>query len=376
MNREAERLKEKLIRALGEQGFSINPHIKPINNEKDVLRNVHYSKKVEQLKLHRSFIDNNFDKMQKYSINGSDVEPEKIDLECIEIKSRKSFLSKLFFWWNLIWWSLPYTKPIGRQMRFVVWDRYHDAPFGLIGLQSPPIRSTTRDKYLGLSNKEGHLWINQSMYGQRIGALPPYNDLLGGKMVAMALTSNEIREAYKEKYENKVTLLNKVVLPARLLFITTTSAFGKSSVYDRIRYKQEIVANFIGLTSGSGTFHIPQVIFEEILVYLDSQGVDVTRGYGTGPSRKLELVQKGLSLLEIPNYIFHNIKRGYYLFPNVNNLYDVLHENKQPIWHNRPLNKLVKFWKERYGIPRSKRVTKWMLFDSNDYFKTIKKEIY
>ena len=136
------------------------------------------------------------------------------------------------------------------------------------------------------------------------------------------------------------------------------------------------VANFIGLTSGSGTFHIPQVIFEEILVYLDSQGVDVTRGYGTGPSRKLELVQKGLSLLEIPNYIFHNIKRGYYLFPNVNNLYDVLHENKQPIWHNRPLNKLVKFWKERYGIPRSKRVTKWMLFDSNDYFKTIKKEIY
>ena len=79
-------------------------------------------------------------------------------------------------------------------MRFIIWDKSHDAPFGLIGLSSPPLRMSTRDKYLGISNDQIYYWINMSLNGQRIGALPPYNELLGGKMVALSLTSNEIRK--------------------------------------------------------------------------------------------------------------------------------------------------------------------------------------
>jgi hypothetical protein len=67
---------------------------------------------------------------------------------------------------------------------------------------------------------------------QRVGALPPYNQLLGGKMTSITLVSDEIRDKYAEKYVGKKTLIKGRELPADLLFITTTSAFGKGTIYE------------------------------------------------------------------------------------------------------------------------------------------------
>ena len=260
-------------------------------------------------------------------------------------------------------------------MRFILWDEYHDAPFGLIGLQSPPLASSVRDNYLGLNNGNREYWINQSMYGQRIGALPPYNELLGGKMVALALISNEIRKAYEKKYKNRKTLLKKREIPNRLLFITTTSAYGRSSVYERIKYKGEKVSIFLGFTSGAGTFHLPQELYEELLLFLQQEGINTKRGYGTGPSRKLKLVDLGFKKLGLKNltgsYVFHNIKRGYYLFSHVRNLHNVIQNNKRPLWYDRSFKELFSFWLERWCIPRSERKKEWKEFDSNKFFRKI-----
>jgi len=368
-------LRKKVIDTLKEQGFLTNPYVKPNGYEKNILKKIHRTKRLEQLKTHKEVIMENFLKIKEFSINGKDIEPDKIDLSLIEIKNYKQPESKIFLWWNLVWWSLPYTRPIGRQMRFLLWDNHHDAPFGLIGLQSPPLRSHVRDKYLGLSNTKDHYWINQSMYGQRIGALPPYNELLGGKMIAMSLTSNEIREVYAKKYDNKITLLNKKILPPRLLFITTTSAYGKSSVYERLKYYEEKVSKFIGYTSGYGTFHIPQSLYEELLMYLEIKGVDTKRGYGTGPSRKLDLIKKAFRSLSIPNFIFHNVNRGYYIFFNVHNIMDIIHYNKKPVWYDRPFKKLEEFWLKRWCVPRSERLDNWKHYNSAIFFNKIKNEL-
>lgn len=365
-------LRNEIIEALKAQGFKINPHLRPKRNEKETLRKVHEQKRKEQLRLHKKFLLENLDEMKKFSIDGKDIQPDKIKLKLIEVKPN-SFESRLFFWWNLVWWSLPYDKPIGRQMRFVLWDEYHDAPFGLIGLQSPPLASSVRDNYLGLNNGNREYWINQSMYGQRIGALPPYNELLGGKMVALSLVSNEIRKAYEKKYRNRKTLLKKRKIPNRLLFITTTSAYGRSSVYERIKYKGEKVSIFLGFTSGAGTFHLPQELYEKLLIFLEQEGINTKRGYGTGPSRKLKLVDLGFKKLGLKNisgsYVFHNIRRGYYLFSHVKNLRNVIQKNKRPLWYDRPFNKLFIFWLERWCIPRSKRKKEWKIFDSNKFFR-------
>ena len=371
-------LRNKIIESLKAQGFKINPHLSPKRNEKETLRKVHEQKRKEQLRLHKKFLLENLDEVKKFSINGKDIQPDKIKLKLIEVRPN-SFESKLFFWWNLVWWSLPYDKPIGRQMRFILWDKHYNAPFGLIGLQSPPFASSVRDNYLGLNNGSREYWINQSMYGQRIGALPPYNELLGGKMVALSLVSNEIRKAYEKKYRDKKTLLRNRKIPNRLLFITTTSAYGKSSVYERIKYKGEKVSIFLGFTSGAGTFHLPQELYEELLLFLKQEGIDTKRGYGTGPSRKLKLVDLGFKKLGLKNlmgsYVFHNIRRGYYLFSHIKNLHNVIQKNKRPLWYNRPFNELFAFWLERWCIPRSERKKEWKEFDSNKFFKNIQTQL-
>lgn len=348
------KLRAKILHRMKSQGFKVNPHLHPKTNNKKTLRKLHQQSRNEKLGQHKDFILNNLDLIKEYSIDSKDINPENIDLELIEVQP-ESKESKLFFWWNLAWWSLPFERPIGRQMRFILWDKGHDAPFGLIGLQSPPLQSKVRDDFLGLKSEDEGYWINMSLYGQRIGALPPYNQLLGGKMVGLSLTSNELRDSYKEKYLNRKTRMRKRVIPSDLLFITTTSAFGKSSIYDRIKYNDEKVSQFLGMTSGSGTFHIPDDLFALLLKYLDKKDVNVERGYGNGPSRKLRLLKLAFEHLGVPQYSEHNVKRGIYLFPNVSNLDGVLHDDEKPKWYNRPVADLNSYWLDRWAIPRTSR---------------------
>lgn len=370
------KLRKKIFKELLEQGFKVNPHLKPKRNAKDTYKKIHKKKRLEKLRVHKKSLLKNINLVKKYFISDGEFNPSKINLEIREVKPNSED-SKLFFWWNLTWWSLPYDKPIGRQMKFIIWDKGHNAPFGLIGLQSPPLRSKIRDEYLGLDKDNVDYWINQSLYGQRIGALPPYNSLLGGKMVTLALTSNEVRKAYKNKYSKGKTLLSKRKLPSDLLFITTTSAYGKSPIYERIKYchkdKMINVSDFLGFTSGAGTFHISEEMYIELLKFLESKDYNVERGYGTGPSRKLKLINRSFELLDMPSFTYHNIKRGFYFFPLTKNIHKIIQKGNKPQWYSRPFKKTAEYWKERWCIPRSERTDEWKKFDFNKYLKKTEK---
>jgi len=255
-------------------------------------------------------------------------------------------------------------------MRFLLWDITHDAPFGLICLQSPVLKMSVRDDSLGIPKDELDIWVNRSMNAQRVGALPPYNELLGGKMVALALTSNEIRVAYRNKYKNYISIIKGRKLEPDLLFITTTSAFGKSSLYNRLKYNGEVVAECLGYTQGSGTFHIPEDMYEEIIQFLASKRLNVARGYGHGPSRKLRLISLGLHYLGLPpSSEYHGIKREFYLFSLAKNLRKIIQYDQKPIWVDHSFDELVNYWKKRWAIPRAERVTGWKDFRRDSYFK-------
>ncbi len=363
-----ETLRRKIIKVLKEQGFKINPHVKPAGHSKTTYRRVQQKAKFEQLSLHKKFLIDSINKVRGYCRDGNEIAPEKISLELREVQSG-SFEEILFKWWNFIWWSIPYQRSYGRQMRFILWDTTHNAPFGLICLQSPVLKMSVRDKSLGLPADELDIWVNRSMNAQRVGALPPYNELLGGKMVALALTSNEIREAYKKKYKNYISVIKGRKLKPDLLFITTTSAFGRSSLYNRLKCNGEVVAECLGYTQGSGTFHIPEELYEEILKFLSSKGINVVRGYGHGPSRKLRLISLGLHYLGLPSFEYHGIKREFYLFTLVKNLRDAIQKRQKPVWIDRPFDKLVDYWKERWAIARAERMPEWKDFKAKNYFK-------
>jgi len=367
-----ETLKKRIISVLEEQGFKINPHVRPRGESKVTFRRIQQKARLEQISYHNRFLKKYFDLAKSYCRDGKDIIPENIELELLEVKS-DSLEAILFRWWNFIWWSIPYQRSYGRQMRFLLWDKFHDAPFGLICLQSPVLKMSVRDSSLGIPKDELDIWVNKSMNAQRVGALPPYNEILGGKMVTLALTSNEVRNTYKKKYKNYVSIIKGRKLKPELLFITTTSAFGKSSLYNRLKYNGETVAECLGYTQGSGTFHIPEELYEELLDFLKSKGVDITRGYGHGPSRKLKLISLGLKYLGLSKFEYHGIKREFYLFPLVKNLRDVIQKRRRPIWVNRPFNNLVDYWKERWAIPRAVRIPEWKNFKTEVFFKKTKK---
>ncbi|MCD6298909.1 MAG: DUF4338 domain-containing protein [Deltaproteobacteria bacterium] len=368
LNLSQKRLQVRIIQVLEDQGFKINPHVRPARDSKTTYRLIQQKAKFEQVSLHKKFLMASTQKVRDYCRDGNEIIPENISLELREVRP-DSFEEILFRWWNIVWWSIPYQRSYGRQMRFVLWDTEHDAPFGLICLQSPVLKMSVRDNSLGIPKDELDIWVNMSMNAQRVGALPPYNDLLGGKMVALALTCNEIREAYREKYKDYISIIKGRKLRSDLLFITTSSAFGKSSLYNRLKYDGEVVAECLGYTQGSGSFHIPEGLYEEILKFLSNIGVNVARGYGHGPSRKLRLISLGLHHLGLPSFEYHGIKREFYLFPLAKNLKQVIQNKEKPHWYNRPFERLLTYWKERWAIPRAERISIWKGFRGDSFFK-------
>jgi hypothetical protein len=362
-------LRHKIIETLQSQGFKINPHVRPSSHTKEAYRQLQETSRTEQLAFHKEFLQRKTTIIRNHLISGIDLEPNRIDLELREV-SPDSLEETIFRWWNLIWWSVPYQRAYGRQMRFVIWDKGHDAPFGLIGLQSPILKMSIRDKYLRIPNDELDYWINKSMQAQRLGALPPYNILLGGKMTAMAMVSNELREAYKRKYNDRITSLRGRRIESDLLFITTTSAFGRSSIYNRLKYDGQPIAKSLGYTKGSGSFHIPEALYREILEYLKECGINVGTTFGNGPSRKIKLLHTAFRLLKMPDYSYHNLKREFFFFPLVSNIDEIIQRGSVPNYYNRTLDELVAYWKGRWCFPRSERNMEWVEFNANDFINT------
>lgn len=365
-------VKRKLLAALRKQGFKVGSRAVPNGSSKSIYKKIQLQARLEQIAKHKNFLLGNFEKIKKYCRDGSEINPAKISLELREVAT-DSLEEVLYRWWNFIWWSIPFQRSYGRQMRFLLWDKTHNSIFGLICLQSPVLKMAVRDEYLQIPNDELDVWVNRSLNAQRVGALPPYNDLLGGKMVALSLTCNEIRKAYHQKYKEYISIIKERRIPPNLLFITTTSAFGKSSLYNRLKYGGELVAKPLGFTQGAGSFHIPESNYEDIVTLLKKKGVDAGREFGHGPSRKLKLITLGLKYLNLPKFQYHGIKREFYLFSLVKNLQEVISDNKSPQYYDRPFNKLAEYWEGRWAIPRSHRCLDWKQFSKKVFFKNAEK---
>ncbi len=370
-------LKDKVIKYLEFQGFLFENNKFHLDHIESNKKKVHVTSRAERIVSSLSFINSKTELIKEYLIDSNQLEPLKISPRIIEVKPNTKY-ADIFRWWNLVWWSLPFEKSYGRQMRFIIWDDYHNSPIGLIGLQSPILNWKVRDKYLGIKKENKDFWVNQSLSAQRIGALPPYNNFLGGKLVSSLITTNKIIETFHNKYNKQKTLLLNRKIPANLLFITTTGAFGKSSIYNRLKYKEENVCKFIGYSNGSGSFHIPNTLYESLVNYLISEGQQVGRCYGNGPSAKMKIISKSMNMLGFRNGADHGIKRGVYLFELVKNLPDVIHKNAAPEWiSDRNEESVTAFWKDRWLVKRLNNdyPSKKLFFDRDNYLTELKTDI-
>ncbi len=148
------------------------------------------------------------------------------------------------------------------------------------------------------------------------GAVHPYNTLLSGKLVALMLTSREVRDAYRTRYSGQVSVIasqmagRAISKSAELRILTTTSLYGVgSSQYNRLVLNKkdhpglpfDIRWGTIGksLTGGFGTLHLSSETTHALrsMAIAKHDARRVNNRFGEGTSPRLRQIREGLDVL-------------------------------------------------------------------------------
>jgi len=355
----AEELRQAVLEELRALGFELRKGelTPPSDLSKVTARRLHEPARLTELARRQEWLRRNMPRYLSFFAEGWEVVPEKIEPVLVEVEEK--WQHDLFRIARLTW-SLPYSKGFGRRLRFLVMDAHNDKLIGILCLQSPPLSFPPRDRLFDYPDGRKTELINQTMDIQTLGALPPYNRLLGGKLMALAAASNEVRMAYRRKYTGRKTEMEGRIIPAHLVALTTTSAFGRSSIYNRLHYRGEVIARSLGYTEGYGSFHLLR-LYPQFRAFLEAQGISTRGGYGTGPRRKWQTMVKALGRLGFSsNLLKHGLQREAFLFPLIHNLEEyMVGEDDVPTFRDLPFQDLANYWRERWLLGRASRVDGW-----------------
>jgi len=213
------------------------------------------------------------------------------------------------------------------------------------------------------------------------GAVPPYGEILGGKLVAMLMASPRVVRDVRTRYEGRVSLIASGLkgAPVRrdpnLTVLTTSSLYSVgSSQYNRIRIPAEIgigegkiTYERVGTTDSYGTVHIsPDTA--RLLVALARLSNDnrrlVNHLFGEGVSPKLRALRSGFEALGLNPDVFlrHHAPRLLYAVSLAQNTSDVLlglatlprYTLKTPR-SGDGVQAIASYWRERWMEPRLRR---------------------
>lgn len=350
-----QRVKLLILRDLMNLGWDIKFGKKKIEvfppeaYDKETIKQAMSIKRVEIINANRRWIDKKIDFARENLASGYDVMHSEIDpiIEVCETQKQKD-LFRIFRYY----WSSPYSDYVGRRIKILIRDRAlpNKPVIGIAALGSPIIHIPERDEFIGWDKNTRTKNLIYTMDAYVIGALPPYNYLLGGKLISLLLASKEVRKIYQEKYKDKVTIIDKRVANS-LVGIFTTSLYGKSSQYNRLKYKDNLLYNHIGYTKGYGTLHLSMETIQEMVKLLKSKNIDVNHRFGDGPSWVMRVISAAGELVGFDSdfLLKHSFKRSIYFVPLAKNYKEFLtDEAKIPIYYNYSQKELVNYWKIRW----------------------------
>ena len=179
--------------------------------------------------------------------------------------------------------------------------------------------------------------------------------------------SKEVRDAFARRYGERKSSISGKKRDPHLVLITTTSALGRSSLYNRVKYRGRLVTESVGFTNGWGEFHFANGIYEDLVSFAARHCVPTAKSktWGTGFRNRRELVRKALSKLGFPEEMLnHGIKRELFVAPLALNARSFLRGKAlTPRYFNRPFDKMVQFWRKRWLLPRAERDLSYRDFD-------------
>jgi hypothetical protein len=346
----------------------------PPSLDKEAYRVLHSPQRVERLVSEHDFIRRGLPDLRRHFAGGREIDPDRIcvRLEPIEHTTWQSDLFRL----AALSWSIPVSMGFGRRLRFLVWDDYAQKLLGLLALGDPVFNLRARDAFVGWTSEGRSERLVHVLDGYVVGALPPYNQLLGTKLVACLIRTREVMEEFRRRYRQSEGIISGKAKNAHLVAVTTTSALGRSSVYNRLRLHGVPYLTSIGFTGGYGHFHFPAALFADMRAYLRARG-DPYAGnhrYGHGPNWRLRTIRRTLHLLGLdPNLLRHGLPREVFVSFLADNAREILRgERKRPKYESlKSVTEVAELALSRWVRPRASRDQSFRLFTSEELFRRL-----
>lgn len=370
------RIRSELHSHLQKLGFSAdkNGNLIPPGQSKEALRGLHYAQREEVLKKQSDFVARAWVRLSKYFADGRKVEPEKISpsLELVEGEGWRRDLFKL----ATLSWSVPVSNGYGRRMRFLVWDEHNGKLIGIIALGDPVFNLKARDDLIGWTVHERKERLVNVMDAYVLGAVPPYSYILGGKLVACLVRTREVVEIFSRRYSERSGIISKQNKNAQLVLVTTTSALGRSSIYNRLKLNNQVYFEPIGYTEGWGHFHIPDSIFDLMCKYLESTGDDYVKSYsfGKGPNWRFRVIRRCIEKIGFNSDILkHGVKRQIFACRVADNAYDFLSGKYSSPRYDTLMSttEVGELARDRWLIPRSKRKPEYLMWNREQFLSLL-----
>jgi hypothetical protein len=357
---EEARLKRRVrahLRSLGLSRGPLGELVLP-DTDKDTIRAIHSKHRRDRIDLHRAFLKDRGQILLKSFANGNEIDPERIRLRIQEVTPGTE-ASEIFRLATLIW-SVPVSNGFGRRLKYLVWDEQNGKLVGLFALGDPVFNLSVRDSLIGWSAQDRAKRLVNILDAYVLGAVPPYNDLLGGKAVACLVRSREVFDDFARKYGNASGTISGENKKPSLLVVTTSSSLGRSSVYNRLKLNGLQYFRPVGFTAGWGHFHFPDQLFADLRVFLRNNGhiyADRNR-FGQGPNWRMRTLRVALQALGFDeNLLRHGIRREVFLSTLAANGLEILKSGTGDLDLRdlKSVNEISSAAVARWMLPRSQR---------------------
>lgn len=370
------RVKRKLRAHLKKIGFqrASDGTLLPPDLDKETYRSIHAHQRADKCFKNKKWVATKADQLIGYFASGTDVDVRGIEPR-LEPVLGGTWQADLFRFAGL-YWRIPISEGYGRRLRFLIWDDNNEKLIGLLALGDAVFNLRARDNLIGWDHERRAEALVNLMDAYVLGAVPPYNALLGGKLISSLVRTSDVVEAFEVKYRNTVGIISKRKKNAHLAAITTSSALGRSSIYNRLKLGGRLLFEPIGYTSGWGHFHISDAIFEELRDYLKHVGDPYANGFkfGQGPNWRIRLIRRSLTLLGMnPDLIRHGFARELFFCPIATNAIAFLRgDNKRIRYDELPSVEAVsKLALERWVIPRAERTPHYLAWRAEQFLEEL-----
>ena len=367
-----EHMRFAIIRALRKQGYNVKNGVihmleNPTKDDYRALNELAVQKKLEKsgpgVKAYEGCLI-------QYIANGHEVVPQWISPKLVLVEPESE--NELLFRYACLHWSIPVSAGYGRRLRFLVFDESNGKLIGLFGLGDPIYAMQARDQWIGWDKETKAERLYHVMDAYVLGAVPPYSFLLGGKLVAMLVCSNEVRNAFQNKYAGQRSLIRKQTRPPYLVLVTTTSALGRSSIYNRIRVNGHEYWTSVGFTQGSGEFHFSNGVYDEIRAYVEEHCNPTAKheAWGDGFRNKREVIKKCLRGIGLSSdLIYHGIRREIFVAPLGRNALAFLRGEtvRRQVLSTGQLEHLFQLFVDRWLMARAERMPQYRDYDREQY---------